>query len=170
MRRTVYPGPDRLANDDLRPGGSRISPTMRTCNRMPLADRSNLQKWTLLVLFAGAVYGFWRTLEPLWVPLLLGLVIAVGVHPLHERIVRRIRGRHAAIPAALLTALAMALALAVLSFLIFIVGHRVVDFAREMSERYQSKGAVGLVGGDVSRLLERVGISQADLQQRLAAT
>src|SRR4051812_12920715 len=137
---------------------------------MPRAERTHLQKWTFLVLFAGALYAFWRTLEPIWVPVLLGLVIAVGVHPLHEKILRRLRGRHPGLPAAGLTALVMACSLALLAFLIFVVGHRMVDFAHELSDRYQHKGAVGLLGGDVSRLLGRLGLSADDLQQRVADT
>ena len=137
---------------------------------MPRAERTHLQKWTFLVLFAGALFGFWRTLEPIWVPVLLGLVIAVGVYPLHEKIVRKLRGRHAGLPAAGLTAVVLALSLAVLAFLVFVVGNRVVDFAHQLAERYQDKGAEGLIGGDLSRLLERVGISPQQVQQRLAET
>src|SRR4051794_13707062 len=137
---------------------------------MPRAERSHLQKWTFLVLFAGALYAFWRTLEPIWVPVLLGLVIAVGVHPLHEKIVRKLHGRHPGLPAAGLTALVMAASLAIMGFLIFVVGHRVVDFARQLSDRYQHKGAVGLLGRDVASLLSRFGLSAEDIQQRVADT
>src|SRR3954468_8654027 len=91
------------------------------------AERTRLQRSTFLVLFALAVYAFWRTLEPIWVPVLLGLVIAVGVHPLHERLLARLGGKRPGLPAALLTALVMICALALLAFLIFVVGHRVVE-------------------------------------------
>src|SRR3989442_15608029 len=111
---------------------------------MPGVERTRLQQWTFLALFVLAAYAFWRTLEPIWVPVLLGLVIAVAVHPLHEKIVRKLRGRHQGLPAAVLTALVMAFSLAVIGFLVFVVGHRVVGLAHEMSDRYQHKGAVGL--------------------------
>lgn len=137
---------------------------------MPTADRTRLQRSTFLVLFALAAYGFWRTLEPIWVPVLLGLVIAVGVHPLHERLLRRLRGRHPGLSAALATGLVMVLALAVITFLVFVVGHRVVGVAHEMSARYEKTGAAGLLGSDVSRFLEKLGVSADDLQQRLAET
>src|SRR5947209_17344838 len=101
---------------------------------MPTAERTRLQRWTFLVLFALAVYAFWRTLEPIWVPVLLGLVIAVGVHPLHERLLRRFGGRHPGLPAALLTALVMALALALMAFLLFVVGHRLIALAQSLAD------------------------------------
>jgi predicted PurR-regulated permease PerM len=134
-----------------------------------MPKRTRLQTWTLLVLFALAAYGFWRTLEPLWVPVLLGLVIAVGVHPLHEKLLRKFGGKHPGLSAALLTATVMVLALGLLAFLIFVVGHRVVALAQEMATRYEHQGAVGLLGSDLSQKLARLGLSPDDLQQRLVA-
>ena len=136
---------------------------------MPVVERTRLQRWTFLVLFAFAAYGFWRTLEPIWVPVLLGLIIAVGVFPLHEKLLRKYGGKHPGLPAALLTALVMALTIVVIAFLVFVVGHRIVEVAHEMSTRYEHKGAVGLLGGDVARLLGRFGLSADDIQQRVAA-
>src|SRR2546421_7886994 len=115
---------------------------------MPVAERTRLQQWTFLVLFALAAYAFWRTLEPIWVPVLLGLVIAVAVYPLHEKWVRRLRGRNPGLPAALLTAAVMVLGLAVIAFFVFVVWNRMIRVAQEMEGRYQNKGAVGLLGGD----------------------
>src|SRR5438067_2225847 len=137
---------------------------------MPIVERTRLQRSTFLVLFALALYAFWRTLEPIWVPVLLGLMIAVAVYPLHEKWVRRLRGRHPRLPAALLTTAVMVLALAAISFLVFVVGNRMIGVAQEMAARYQNKGAVGLLGGDISRLLERFGLSEDDLRQRIAET
>lgn len=134
---------------------------------MPKVERTRLQRWTFLVLFALAAYGFWRTLEPIWVPVLLGLIIAVGVYPLQDRMLRRF-GKRPGLPAASLTAAVMVLALAVTAFLVFVVGHRVVNLAQEMSARYEHRGAVGLVGRDVSRLLGRFGVSAQDLEERVA--
>jgi predicted PurR-regulated permease PerM len=134
---------------------------------MPTIERTRLQRWTFLVLFVLAAYGFWRTLEPIWTPVLLGLVIAVGVYPLHERLLRRFGGKHPGLPAALLTGLVMVLSLGLAAFLVLVVGHRIVNLAQEMQKRYANKGAVGLLGGDLSRLLERFGLSSDDLQQRI---
>ena len=137
---------------------------------MPKVERTKLQRWTFLVLFVFAAYGFWRTLEPIWVPVLLGLLIAVGVYPLHERLLKRFRGKHASLSAALLTGLVIVLSLAVIAFLVFVVGHRLVTLAQEMQKRYENKGAVGLLGKDISRVLGRFGLSADDIQQRVADT
>lgn len=137
---------------------------------MPKVERSRLQRSTFLVLFALALYAFWRTLEPIWVPVLLGLVIAVGVYPLHEKLLRRFPGKPPSLSAALLTALVMVFTLAVIAFLVLVVGHRTIEVARDMSARYQHRGAVGLLGSDVSRLLGRFGLSEDDIRQRIAET
>src|SRR5690242_20883760 len=86
--------------------------------RMPVVERTRLQRSTFLVLFVLAAYAFWRTLEPIWVPVLLGLVIAVGVYPLYERLRERFPGKYPGLPAALLTTLVMTVSLGVIAFLV----------------------------------------------------
>jgi len=135
---------------------------------MPVAERTRLQQWTFLVLFALAAYAFWRTLEPIWVPVLLGLVIAVGVHPIHERLLRRLGGKHPGLPAALLTGVVMVLALAITTFLVFVVGQRVLEFARQLAASYGKKGAAGLLGHDLNALLSRLGVPPEEINQRIA--
>jgi predicted PurR-regulated permease PerM len=137
---------------------------------MPPVERTRLQRWTFLVLFVLAVYAFWRTLEPVWVPVLLGLVIAVGVFPIHEKLLRRWGGKHPGLPAALVTAAVMLLALALTAFLVFVVGRRLIEMAQDVANRYQNKGASGFLGHDVSRLLSRFGLDEADIHQRVGET
>jgi predicted PurR-regulated permease PerM len=137
---------------------------------MPIVERTRLQRSTFLVLFALAAYAFWRTLEPIWVPVLLGLIIAVGVHPIHERLVQRLGGKHPGLPAAALTTLVMVLALGLIAFLVFVVGNRVVALAQEFAASYEKKGAAGLLGGDLSHLFSRFGIRPADINQRVGET
>jgi len=81
-----------------------------TCVENARSRTYSLQQWTFLALFVLAAYAFWRTLEPIWVPVLLGLVIAVGVHPIHERLLRRLGGKHPGLTAAVLTGVVMVLA------------------------------------------------------------
>src|SRR5438067_872421 len=134
---------------------------------MAVIERTRLQRSTFLVLFALAAFAFWRTLEPIWVPVLLGLVIAVGVHPVHERLLARLGGKHPGLPAALLTAAVMVCALAVVAFMVFVVGHRLLAFVQEFSTNYEKKGAAGMLGRDVSNLLSRFGIRPAELNTRI---
>src|SRR5712671_4834247 len=105
-----------------------------------LIERTRLQRATFLVLFALAVYAFWRTIEPIWVPVFLGLVIAIAVYPIHEKLLRKLGGKHPGLPAALLTAMVMILALATVTFLVFVVGNRVVKLVQELAARYEKKG------------------------------
>src|SRR5256886_988932 len=135
---------------------------------MSLAERTRLQRWTFLVLFVLGAYAFWRTLEPIWVPVLLGLVIAVGVHPIHERLLGRLGGKHPGLPAALLTGVVMVLALAITTFLVFVVGQRVLEFARQLAASYGKKGAAGLLGHDLNVLLSRLGVPPEEINQRIA--
>ena len=135
---------------------------------MPAVERTRLQRSTFLVLFALAAYAFWRTLEPIWVPVLLGLVIAVGVYPLYERLRQRFPGKYPGLPAALLTTIVMTVSLGVIAFLVFVVGHRVLDLAQDISARYAHKGAAGLLGEDVSRVLSRFGLQPRNVNQRIA--
>src|SRR2546428_5655784 len=134
---------------------------------MPVAERTRLQQWTFLVLFALAAYAFWRTLEPIWTPVLLGLVIAIGIYPIYDRVLHRFGGKHPGIWSAALTAVVMVLVLALATFLVFVVGHRVLELVREFAARYEKQGAAGILGGDLSKLLERFGIPPEDLNQRI---
>ncbi|HYS10982.1 MAG TPA: AI-2E family transporter [Myxococcales bacterium] len=132
------------------------------------SERTRLQRTTFLVLFLLALYAFWRTIEPIWVPVFLGLVIAIGVYPIHEKLVRRLRGKNPGVPAALITTVVMILALALTAFLVFIVGHRLVRLAQEFATRYEGNGAEGILGHDLSAFLARHGIQAGDLNQRIA--
>ena len=132
---------------------------------MPIVERTRLQRSTFLVLFAMATYLFWRTLEPVWIPVFLGMVIAVGVYPLHEKMLDRFR-KHPGIPAGLLTAGVMLLLLAFLAFLVLIVGHRLLEVAQQAADRYKDKGATGMLGPQVTNLLSRVGVRPDNIEQR----
>src|SRR5437899_1351955 len=134
------------------------------------AERTRLQRMTFLVLFALAAFAFWRTIEPVWVPVLLGLVIAIGVSPLQERLLRRFGGKHPSLTAALLTALVMIFLLVLVGFLVFVVGERLLQLAQQFAARYEGKGAAGILGHEVSSFLTRLGVPTADLNQRIAET
>jgi predicted PurR-regulated permease PerM len=133
---------------------------------MPL-ERTRLQRSTFLVLFAGAMYAFWRTIEPIWVPLLMGMVIAVGAQPLHEKILRKLGSRKSSLSAFTLTGAVMVFALGLVAFLVFVIGARVLTIAQGMAARYQNRGPVGLLGRDITILLTRLGVRPDNIQQRI---
>jgi len=93
---------------------------------MPGVERTRLQQWTFLRCSCSPPYAFWRTLEPIWVPVLLGLVIAVGVHPIHERLLPTPGRKTSGLTAAVLTGVLMVLALRS-RVLVFVVGQRVLE-------------------------------------------
>ena len=135
---------------------------------MPRLDRTKLQNGTFLVLFAFGAYLFWQTLEPVWIPVFLGLTAAVGVYPLQERLLKRRRlARHPGIAAALLTALVMTAMIGLIVFLLFVVGSRVLDLLRGAAERYQQKGTTGLLGDDLMTFLRGFGMDTANVQRRI---
>jgi predicted PurR-regulated permease PerM len=131
-------------------------------------ERTRLQRYTFLVLFAAAMFAFWRTIEPIWVPLFMGMVIAVGAHPLHEKLLRKLGGDKPGLAAALITAGVMVFALALIAFLVFVVGHRVILLAQDIATRYHNRGAVGLLGRDVTSLLVKLGLRPDNIQERVA--
>ena len=134
---------------------------------MATVEPRKLQNSTFLVLFIASAYFFWRTLEPIWLPVFLGVLIAVSVNPLHQKLRRKWR-RHDGLSAAFLTAAVLLLATAVLAFLFIVVGSRVVDFAKEASKRYQTHGAAGLFPHSAIALLARLGIAPATLREHVA--
>src|SRR5256885_16747576 len=96
---------------------------MRYCLRpMSRLQRDPLQNGTFLVMFVLGAYLFWRTLEPIWIPVFLGLTIAVAVFPLQERMLKGRLGRQPGIAAALLTALVLAIGIGILFFLVVEIG------------------------------------------------
>jgi predicted PurR-regulated permease PerM len=133
---------------------------------MPTVEARKLQNWTFLALCLGAAYFCWRTLEPIWLPTFLGLIIAVSVNPLHQKL-RKKFGKHDGISAALLTAGVLLLASAVLVFLVAVVGARVVEFAKEAGKRYVSSGASGLVPRGTLPLLAKLGIDPATVREHV---
>jgi predicted PurR-regulated permease PerM len=135
---------------------------------VPHIDKRKLENGTFIVLFAFGAYFFWLTLEPIWIPVFLGLTIAVAVYPLQERLLQRRRlARHPGIAAALLTALVMTILVGGLAFLLFVVGSRVLDLLSVAVERYQQKGTTGLLGDDIIAFLGRFGMDTANVDRRL---
>lgn len=133
---------------------------------MTTVPARKLQNSTFLALFLLALYFCWRTTEPIWLPLFLGLIIAVSVNPLHQRLRKKWRG-HDGLSAAFLTAAVLVLSAAVVGFLFVVVGERVVEFAKEASRRYQTRGAAGLVPHGTFPLLARMGIDPATVREHV---
>ncbi|GAC1605586.1 MAG: hypothetical protein NVS4B10_19210 [Myxococcales bacterium] len=134
---------------------------------MATTEARRLQNWTFLALFLASAYFCWRTIEPIGLPIFLGLIIAISVNPLHQKLRKKWR-KHDGLSAALLTAAVLVLTAAVLAFLVTVVGARVVVFAKEAAKSYQTKGAAGLVPHGTIPLLARIGIDPATVREHVA--
>jgi predicted PurR-regulated permease PerM len=136
---------------------------------MPLLERGSLQHWTFLALFGLSVYLFWLLVQPLWVPLFLGMLIAMGAHPLHQRLVRHFPGRQT-LSAAVLTGLVLFVALALGGFLTVVGLRQLIDLARDVSSHYRHGGSAEVLGERLQGLLTSLGQDPEKIRQELVST
>jgi predicted PurR-regulated permease PerM len=127
-------------------------------------EQPRIQRWTFLVLFAFSAYLFWRTAEPLWVPIFLGLLIAVGTYPVHKRLVARLRGR-ASLSALALTAAVLLASLATVGLVLAIVSSQLVSLGRAANEHFRHGGAAELLGPRLNALLVRLHVDSGTILQ-----
>jgi len=127
-------------------------------------ERARLQRWTFLVLFIFSAYLFWRTAEPLWVPIFLGLLIAIGTYPLHRRLVAR-SPRRASLFAAALTAGVLLVSLATLGLVLAIVSSQLVSIGRSANEHFRHGGAAELLGPRLNAFLIRLHVDSGTILQ-----
>ncbi|HEX9576588.1 MAG TPA: hypothetical protein VF993_02470, partial [Myxococcales bacterium] len=92
----------------------------------------------------------------------------MGAYPLHEKLLRKMGGKHPGLPAALVTAAVMLVLLAIIAFVVLVVGQRVIDVANGISKRYADRGTAGVLGSNVVALLSRFGLQPESLQARVA--
>lgn len=136
---------------------------------MPLLlKRRNLEHWTFLALFALSAYLFWLIAQPLWVPLFLGLLIAMGAHPLHRRLIRRFPRRET-FSAAVLAGLVVLVLLALGGLLTLVVLGQLVDLAREVSEHYRHGGSAEVLGARLQEILTSLGQDPEKLRGELVS-
>ena len=129
-------------------------------------QRGSLQHWTLLVLFGLGVYLFWLIAQPLWVPIFLGMLVAMGAHPLHRRLVQRFPRRET-FSAAVLTGLVLLVMLGLGGFLTLIVLGQLVDLARDVANHYRHGGSAEVLGVRLQGLLTSLGQDPERLREEL---
>ena len=142
---------------------------MQALAQLPEGDGAahgyRLQNWTFFLVLLGTALLFWLTLEPIWVPVVLGLVLAVACNPLHHRLRKRVPR---AVSAGLLTGGALLLSALVIGLLVSVVGTRVVAFAREATQRYTAGGADALLGPGLTSLLGSIGLDPEVVRKQVA--
>ena len=116
-----------------------------------------MQQGTFALLFACAAFFFLWTLSPVWVPVLLGVLLAVVATPLHRRLVKRLPG-HPRVVAAAITAFTLTLGAGLLALFVYVVLREVSHVLTDGSAQEQLQRAVHILyGRSVRRLLTLVG-------------
>ena len=126
-------------------------------------ERRRIALGVLLLLSFLAVV---RLAAPVWVGMVFGLLMAFTMQPLHIRLESRLGGRHKL--AAVLTALATALlSLLFLAGLFYGLTIELNDAAVALQQRFTGEPLASIVGERGHRLIERFGLSEAELLQKI---
>ncbi len=135
----------------------------------PDPGRTPLQRWTFLVLFVLTAYLFWRVAEPLWAPICLGALFAIGAHPLHLKLARKIPWKSRdALSAALLTSGVMAVLLGIFAFFGAVLLKQALAVAGTVAEKAKQGQLMQSLPPQVSHYLSAVGQDPQQLQQRIS--
>src|SRR5262245_52642932 len=121
-------------------------------------EPSRVEKRTFGALFAIAAALFLYTVSPLWVPVFLGILLAVVAGPLKRRLGKR-WARHPRVVAAAITTVTLALGIGLVVAVAFGVVRELVQFFGS-SDQGISRAAMHLLQRrQVARLLAAVGES-----------
>src|SRR5437764_493469 len=96
---------------------------------------SRLQRGAFAVLLAIAAGLFLWTLSPIWVPVFLGVLLAVVASPLQRRLERRLGG-YSRLLAASITAAALLICMGLVSFVGFVVIRELLHIVPGAGARY----------------------------------
>lgn len=128
-------------------------------------ERRRIALGVLLLLAFLAVV---RLAAPVWVGMVFGLLMAFTMQPLHIRLESKLGGRHKL--AALLTALGTALlSLLFLAGIFYGLTSELSAAAVDLQHRFYGQPLSAIVGERGHRLIERFGLSEGELLQRIQA-
>lgn len=99
-------------------------------------------------------------------PLFLGVLIATGAQPLHQRVVQRFPKRET-LSAAFLTAVVVTVGLALIGALTLVVLGQLVELAKSVADHYRHGGSAEVLGPRVQELLASVGQGPEELRVQL---
>src|SRR5579871_4020576 len=98
-------------------------------------DPSRANKRTFGVLFATASFLFLWTISPIWVPIFLGILLAVVATPLKRRLEQRMPG-HPRLLAAAISTVTLVIGVAFIVFVGFVLVRELVAFFSGPDEAY----------------------------------
>jgi predicted PurR-regulated permease PerM len=137
--------------------------------RDPEAGRtSERRRIALGILLLASFLAVVRLAAPVWVGMVFGLLMAFTMQPLHSRLEARLHGRHKL--AALLTAVGTAfLSLLFLTGIFYALTRELTDAVVDLQQRAYTEPLESIVGDRGHRLIERFGLSEAQLLERIRA-
>jgi len=109
--------------------------------RLPSPTR--LEKRTFGVLLTLGAFGFLWTISPIWVPVFLGVMLAVVASPLQRKVERRFGG-HPRLLAAAISFVTVALSIGIVAFLGYFVVRELLHYLtrpRPSTRRCSSTGS-----------------------------
>jgi predicted PurR-regulated permease PerM len=132
-------------------------------------DRGTLQRWTFLILLIGIAYLFWTLARPLWVPIFLGALIAIGLHPVHKAFVQKLKKweQKEAVSAGVLTVGVLIAGSALLTLFSVGVLRQILAMVRTFADQLRHRSASELLSPRITELLGAIGENPEHLQQKL---
>jgi predicted PurR-regulated permease PerM len=123
------------------------------------AQRDNptrFEKKTFGVLLAVAGAFFLWTVSPIWVPIFLGVLLAVVASPLQRKLEQRYR-RHPRLLAAAISFVTVALGLGLVVFMGYFVMKELLHYLTDVAPGHFAAAEQWLHGNHMTRLLRRIG-------------
>jgi predicted PurR-regulated permease PerM len=120
------------------------------------AQVSRAQQRTFGVLFAGGAFLFLWTVSPLWVPVFLGILLAVVAMPLERKLVRRLGG-HPRLLAGAISFVTIAVGVALIAFVGFVVVRELIEFFSGPDQTYAREAIKWLRSHRMRAVLEHFG-------------
>ncbi len=117
---------------------------------------SRVQKRAFGVLFAVAAALFLWTVSPIWIPIFLGILLAVVATPLKRRLEKRLGG-HPRLLAFTITIVTLAVGVGVFALIAFVVIREVVQFFSVGDHEYAAEASRWLHSHRMTETLKRFG-------------
>ncbi|HZS38617.1 MAG TPA: AI-2E family transporter [Polyangia bacterium] len=119
-------------------------------------DPVRAQKRTFGVLFLVGAFLFLWTISPMWVPIFLGILLAVVATPLKRRLERRLGG-HPRLLAAVISAVTLAIGVGTIALIGFVVVRELVEFFSGPDQQYAGEAIKWVHSKRMTGILSRFG-------------